>query len=923
MSILGLISVGSAQGQPSDVPWADPFYPYRLVVELAETNSGPTAIDLDLDLALERLAEVSADVAGPDTFAFENAVLVNPATGSEVGRFHLHRLGDAIPVEGDFQALASGEDSAWVSFGLRSGYQVEDIAYEGETLPALMVDRDAFVNCGFDQRVTLEPGATYLLEYLRFSDSEQGGIYVALRNPEKRLFAQEHHSYYNKLPPRATWTPYRVFYRPSIAEPHIRIGAAFTGRCGIAGIRLQRVDLRLVAELDVPTDRLHLYCVMRAGHRLPSPAAFADEADPQFQPAAVRSLHAEAQPLNPDCAWVEQDGIQAWTVSPDIPLKAEVLPATRPGAAAASTPVSVDLFRGGSATVLVAVDAGTPLATFTRAECTLPLPHTFNEVAGIPLYDGAFGYGKKVETRLDAMVPLNFEHAPPAPNGIHLVAVTLTAGADTAAGRAQGVIRLEVQNQVPRRTSIEIPVSARVLGATVKPMEHFGTLFGGAHFMVRYSGGPFTRDSVTVAEYHGYDGRGLEPPTAVSLSSPDTPDDRFAHARSLARKYYHRMLDHHVIPQSLTLYSAYSYRVDEQGDDRAPILRDWDFALFDEAIDQLVIARDIPWLTVYHSNGYLMDTMRLANGTTYTLRSAEDKPTWKQLPPDAFYQLVGDFFEALAVHLDEKGVLDRTIFVIDESGPDTFGTIRDYVKAIKSRPHARRIKIGHTMYKIAAWTNRGEDGRLLLDDILDVPMPDNDDLFSFFEPEWNARMTTEDKEQWVYYVETDHFNLNNAGLSTMVTPLKLGRFGARGWYCWASFIWDMPYPKTDVMGPKFPSGPVVNPWLNPFYHHGPGLLSFFYPPDPRGPAHTPTDRIIPSYRLALMRDGIQLRALLAVAEAGRDDAGNPLAVDAAALAEAKAQLERLWGPNPVQWYLSLPTLRSFSQGLYRALGSDE
>ena len=237
MSILGLISVGSAQGQPSDVPWADPFYPYRLVVELAETNSGPTAIDLDLDLALERLAEVSADVAGPDTFAFENAVLVNPATGSEVGRFHLHRLGDAIPVEGDFQALASGEDSAWVSFGLRSGYQVEDIAYEGETLPALMVDRDAFVNCGFDQRVTLEPGATYLLEYLRFSDSEQGGIYVALRNPEKRLFAQEHHSYYNKLPPRATWTPYRVFYRPSIAEPHIRIGAAFTGRCGIAGIR--------------------------------------------------------------------------------------------------------------------------------------------------------------------------------------------------------------------------------------------------------------------------------------------------------------------------------------------------------------------------------------------------------------------------------------------------------------------------------------------------------------------------------------------------------------------------------------------------------------------------------------------------------------------------------------------------------------
>ena len=211
------------------------------------------------------------------------------------------------------------------------------------------------------------------------------------------------------------------------------------------------------------------------------------------------------------------------------------------------------------------------------------------------------------------------------------------------------------------------------------------------------------------------------------------------------------------------------------------------------------------------------------------------------------------------------------------------------------------------------------NGNLILDEVMDIPAPDNDDHFNFFEPEYNARMKIPGKLQWVYYVETDHFDLLNAGLSTVITPLKLRNFGGSGWLCWGSFIWSFPYFKTDTVGPEHVSGQVVNPWLNPFYHHGPGMLSFFYPPDPRGPTDEPTDKIVPSYRLALMRDGIQLHGLLEVLSRGVDDSGKKIKVNKQKLAEAEAELSRLWADNTVQWYISYGSYRRAMELLYQSV----
>src|SRR5262249_36777623 len=95
--------------------------------------------------------------------------------------------------------------------------------------------------------------------------------------------------------------------------------------------------------------------------------------------------------------------------------------------------------------------------------------------------------------------------------------------------------------------------------------------------------------------------------------------------------------------------------------------------------------------------------------------------------------------------------------------------------------------------------------------------------------------------------------------------------------------------------------------------------SFFYPPDPRGPADEPTNRVVPSYRLRLMRDGIQDYALLDLLSAGKDDAGKSIDVDAARLAEAEAQFKKLWTNYSVQWYTSPATYRKGRELLHSAV----
>ncbi|MBL4700970.1 MAG: hypothetical protein JKX85_06915, partial [Phycisphaeraceae bacterium] len=267
-----------------------------------------------------------------------------------------------------------------------------------------------------------------------------------------------------------------------------------------------------------------------------------------------------------------------------------------------------------------------------------------------------------------------------------------------------------------------------------------------------------------------------------ALSMPDKPDSRFAQTRVLAEKYYHQMLDYHIQPQSPALYAYYNYDIQEQGEGLAPKLTNWDFGSgFDKAMKEFVMGRDMPLFTVGRSNGHLMNKFWLNNGKFYSYKRDSKNPNAVYLPKKEFAKLVGAYWEAFAKHLDELGILDRAIFVIGECGLSTFDAVCTYIlDGMKSQPHAKKIKIGHTAQTVSPWTHRTSKGTLLMDEILDVPMSFNDEHYNYFEPEWNSRFVKPKHQQWVYYVQTDHLVLEHAGLSTLVTPLKLRNFGVEG-----------------------------------------------------------------------------------------------------------------------------------------------
>ncbi|HIA53781.1 MAG TPA: hypothetical protein EYN91_17100, partial [Candidatus Melainabacteria bacterium] len=123
----------------------------------------------------------------------------------------------------------------------------------------------------------------------------------------------------------------------------------------------------------------------------------------------------------------------------------------------------------------------------------------------------------------------------------------------------------------------------------------------------------------------------------------------------------------------------YTYKVVDRGPGLAPEITDWDFSNgFDKAVEDFVIDRDMPWFTVYHSNGHLMHMHRL-NGVTYSIDANPNDPNWVQLSREEFDKLIGDYFDVIAKHLNELGILDRAIFVIDESGFETYDNMLAYV----------------------------------------------------------------------------------------------------------------------------------------------------------------------------------------------------------------------------------------------------
>ena len=909
MALSATICITVAPAIAENLNWFDNYYPYRVEINLDGEYEGKAALNVSANELIKSLADAVPDVVNLDSFNFEKALLVDPASNKVVGGFKIVPESKNLIQHGDFDPLIDMPSSSWKRFN-PAQMKIKPIEYAGRKLNALWVTNDTIKNAWVSQPLNLEVRQFYLLRYLVYEDMVNGTMGVAVYNPRKWYFSFHPCSYEKVLQPEKQWTPSLLLYLAPVPEVEVRISAGFIGTGAVTDISLQKVSWKLLVDLSRKTNKLHLYYVPRAGHRftVPTDKLIAD-AEAFGNIAEVKSIAPRVQHLNPDGVLVKGDAVEAWTVPSDYPLKVKFLASTKPPESRSETVANINLYRGGAATLLIAVNAGTPLIKFLSAECNAPLDLKFEQVAGIPVYYGSFydmeHVGEFVETRMDALMPLNDPGIPANENGIHLLAATFSCDESMKSGLYKSSVRLKVQTQVPEIDEIEIPVEMRVLPVVVRAVDHFGTNFGGNHIVRKYKsyGGSLWKESTPPIEYHGF-------------SAPYDKEDIY----NLFRTYYNRMIDFCVMPAGLPHSNPFTYTVNDRGDSLAPELTDWDFTNLDKDIDEFIFGRRGRWFIIHGTNGQLMYMLRLIDRITYSYEEAPDSRTrWKKLPEEEYFKLVADYFDAIAKHLHERGCLDKVIYHIDESDPSTYPLMHKYAKALDGREYASKLMLEHTTYKPATWTMRLPNGNLILDEVLDIPAAQNNDLFSYLEPEYHSRMNLPGKIHWVYYTETDHLDLLNAGLSTIVTPLKLRNFGVQGWLCWGSFMWSFPFKKSDTDGPEFPSGQVLNPWLNPFYGHGPGVLNFFYPPDPHGPLDKPTFQTVPSYRLALMRDGIQLHGLLEVLSRGIDDSGRKLKVNKKKLAEAEAELSRLWADNPVQWYLSYGSYRKAKELLYEAV----
>ncbi|MBI5396841.1 MAG: DUF4091 domain-containing protein [Verrucomicrobia bacterium] len=460
---------------------------------------------------------------------------------------------------------------------------------------------------------------------------------------------------------------------------------------------------------------------------------------------------------------------------------------------------------------------------------------------------------------------------------------------------------------------VRLPIRVRVLPVTAQPIKHFGTCFGNQHLLASYAkGDTYTEHGIPVADFHGLDRKTRATPAGADA------------LRKLARDYIHRMLDFDIEPHAPTMLAGFTYKVVENPNGGPPKLTDWDFAEFDRSLEMFA-RRGLRDICVDHSNGDILNTKRLINQVTYsyTPPPKPNAPRWRQLSEDEFWRLVGDYYEQFASHLAAKGWLDGAYILLDESSVASDPVIRRFAQTLRAQPHARQLRLLNTHYHTAIYTSRlngGHDGPLTMEGVLDVFVPQNNDHYNFWpEDDIWPRDRGPLPKHWVYYTETDHLDLPHAGLSTELMALKCRWLGAQGMLIWGSFVWSMPYKRTDERDwGGGTSGPVMNPWINPNYAHGQGLLSFFYPPDPRGPAKEPTLKITPSYRWALLRDGLQDNALWEIAKAGVDDAGKPVRVPETVRCSLQSQLDATF-INPVQWRVSRPHHHAWRDALYRSV----
>lgn len=231
-----------------------------------------------------------------------------------------------------------------------------------------------------------------------------------------------------------------------------------------------------------------------------------------------------------------------------------------------------------------------------------------------------------------------------------------------------------------------------------------------------------------------------------------------------------------------------------------------------------------------------------------------------------FEQLVIGVFRQIAAHLAEKGWLNRAVYyVTDEPRESDVDALKVICRLVRRADSRLRTALTYDPGNRPRLAELVEDGRSLVSIWIPKCMLYREDIA--------AAQRAKGADYWLYDVK-ERCLISHPGLTNRSMFWDVWRRHASGYLYYLSTLWPAngtPWSHPNSRVPDYE------------YRHGDGF--FFYPPLPEGRADHPVlDRIVPSVRWELMREGAEdydcLRMLeqlvaaagkrgLAVAEMGR------------------------------------------------------
>jgi hypothetical protein len=343
--------------------------------------------------------------------------------------------------------------------------------------------------------------------------------------------------------------------------------------------------------------------------------------------------------------------------------------------------------------------------------------------------------------------------------------------------------------------------------------------------------------------------------------------------RAVARLYYDDYAENRIAPYSPHWANSYVYDCDTG---------EFDFTLFDQTLEH--------YLDDLHMNAAMIKHLFRNN----------PHPICGYNVWDSEYEGIAlPYFSNLSEHLEEKGWLEKSYYMVDEPQAEHFANLTDLADIMVHRTDPP-LKIGPALNKA-----EGYEG---LNGSINLWILQNNEGRTVFNATRANELAGQGDVVWWYYTLTQVFNIDSPAVDNMAFPWLAWKYNITGILTWAGMIFDMHCHHSNPL--------YANPWHNPRSYWGNGQVNFYYPPCIE-PCKEPTFEVVPSLRVKLFREGIQDHEYLTMLS-DRIELAEELGMDTAAARVALGRVDEV-AISHEEWSRSAPLIREVRQGVAEQL----